>query len=153
MVDMKSKRLILVTQYPGGCGEMPGLTLIPSSVSYYLNNASPSCSSNDGTTSTAQSGFESPQELMVHEQLRDDDLNNSALMQSSCHSSAEPAMEVTEILASLQDIPSYGFDCDDLIKACRILSHGDGRRFRSLLSLPPNLRNDWLLMMIKASND
>ncbi|CAN6374374.1 unnamed protein product [Urochloa humidicola] len=140
MVNMKSKTLSMVTQYSGGCRYIP--TLIPSNVSYYFNYYPSSCS--DDGMSTGQSRIESPPNL------RDNDANNTA-MQSSCQTSAEPAVEAAEILAAHQELPSYGLDRDDLLKAYRILSQGDGHRFRSLSMLPKNLRKDWLLMEIKAS--
>ncbi|CAD6254443.1 unnamed protein product [Miscanthus lutarioriparius] len=54
------------------------------------------------------------------------------------------------ILAVLQEIP--GLDRDDMMKAYRSLPHDDsGRRFRSLMGLPMDLRKDWVLMEVKAS--
>ena len=58
--------------------------------------------------------------------------------------------EETTILAVLQEIP--GLAREDMLKAYSILSHdSNGRRFRSLLGLPVDLRKDWLLMEIKSS--
>ena len=53
-------------------------------------------------------------------------------------------------MAALQEIPRL--DRDDMLKAYRILTHDDsGRRFRSLMGLPMDLRKDCVLMEIKAS--
>ena len=60
-------------------------------------------------------------------------------------------MEASVILAALQEIPNYGMDRDDMLKAYSILSCDNGWRFRYLLGLPKNLRKDWLLMEIKAT--
>ncbi|CAN6380746.1 unnamed protein product [Urochloa humidicola] len=148
MVDMKSKTLRLATQSLGGFWAMHGDALIPSSLSDYLNSCS-SCNSN--VTSTGQSHIEKPQMAIVDEQVGEDyDANNLAL-QSSCQPSAEPTVQASEILAALQEIPTYGLD-DDMLKAAhRFLSHGNGHRFRCLLRQMTNLRKDWLLMEIKAS--
>ncbi|CAO2153002.1 unnamed protein product [Urochloa humidicola] len=147
MVDMKSKTLRSATPNFREFWWTHGCTLIPSSLPYYLNS-SPSCITN--VTSTSQSHIEKPQMVSVDEQARDHDANNLA-MQSSCQSSVDPAVQASEILAALQEIPTYGLD-DDMLKATyRILGHGNGYRFRSLLRLPMNLRKDWLLMEIKAS--
>ncbi|KAF8711092.1 hypothetical protein HU200_029098 [Digitaria exilis] len=89
----------------------------------------------------------------TYDQMVADEAGDS-ILQSSCETklSVEPAVKASEILAVLQEIPSYGLDRDDMLKtAYRVLNHGDGHRFRSLLSLPTDLRKPWLLMEIKAS--
>ena len=66
----------------------------------------------------------------------------------SCGSPAETATtQLSAISAALQEIPSYGMDRDDKLKAYSILSRDNGRRLGSLLGIP---RKDWLLMQIKA---
>ncbi|TVU26642.1 hypothetical protein EJB05_29196, partial [Eragrostis curvula] len=72
-------------------------------------------------------------------------------LQSSCKMFVDPAMQVSEVLMVFQEIPSYGLAHDDTLKAYSILSHDNGRRFKTLLKLPKSLRKDWLLMEIKAS--
>ena len=62
---------------------------------------------------------------------------------------AEPSEQASEFLEAFLEISRYGLDGDELLKAYRILSHDNGRRFRSLLRLPKDLRKDWLLMEIK----
>jgi hypothetical protein len=94
----------------------------------------------------------SPPVVVVDEPHTSDDAATASSAPSiSCKSSPEPAMEASAILAALQEIPSYGMDRDDMLKAYSILSCDDGRRFGSLLGLPKNLRKDWLLMEIKAT--
>ncbi|CAL4982229.1 unnamed protein product [Urochloa decumbens] len=148
-VDMKSKTLRSATQNFRGSWGTHGRTLIPSSLSYYLNS-SPSCISN--VNLMGQSHIEKPQMAMVDEQVRDYDVDNLT-MQSSCQPSTEPAVQASEILAALEEIPTYGLDDDMLKAAYRILRRDDGRRFRSLLSVPMNLMKDWLLMEIETSED
>ncbi|RCV37306.1 hypothetical protein SETIT_8G052100v2 [Setaria italica] len=141
-VDTRSKTIQSVSKYPGG--RFLGRALIPSSISYYLNSY-PICSSDGTSTSLGQTS------QMDIEKLRAYDSRNS-MLQSSCKSFAKPAVEASEILAALQDIPSYGLDRDDMLKAYSILSNDNGLRLRSLLGLPLNLRKDWLLMEIKAGD-
>jgi hypothetical protein len=52
---------------------------------------------------------------------------------------------------ALQEIPSYGLGPEE-VKAYTILSSDNGRRLRSLLRLPKDLRKDWSLMEIKAAD-
>ena len=61
-------------------------------------------------------------------------------------------MQASEIFEAFQEIPSYGLDHDE-VKVYIILSRDNCRRFKSLLRLLTNLRKDWLLMEIKASED
>ena len=63
----------------------------------------------------------------------------------------EPSKQASELLEAFLEISWYGLDGDELLKAYRILSHDNGCQFRSLLRLPKDLRKDWLLMEIKAS--
>jgi hypothetical protein len=93
-----------------------------------------------------------PVAVVVDEQplLGENDARNPTLEPSS--SFAEPSEQASEFLEAFLEISRYGLDGDEL-KAYRILSHDNGRRFRSLLRLPENLRKDWLLMEIKASPD
>ncbi|CAL4994947.1 unnamed protein product [Urochloa decumbens] len=142
MVDMGRKTIQSFSCHPKA---LHGY-LVPSNVSYYLNSCPTSNSSN---TKGAQSKVDAERSL-----VGDDDAGNSILLKSSCMSSGEPAVQASEMLAALQEIPSYGLGRDDMLKAAyRILCHGNGRGFGTLLSLPPNLRKDWLLMEIKASED
>ncbi|RLM68863.1 hypothetical protein C2845_PM17G12410 [Panicum miliaceum] len=59
-------------------------------------------------------------------------------------------MLLSAISAVLQEIPSYGMDRDDMLRAYSILGQDNGCRLGSLLGIPKNLRKDWLLMHIKA---
>ncbi|CAL4994944.1 unnamed protein product [Urochloa decumbens] len=127
MVDMKRKTIRLASCYPEECWDTTS-NLIPSNVSYYLNN-------------TSYSKGES--------KISDDDTSN-VMLQSSCKLSEEPVEQESEILAALQEI----LDRDDMLKAIyRILCHGNDRRLGTLLSLQKNMRKDWLLMEMKASED
>ncbi|CAN6362418.1 unnamed protein product [Urochloa humidicola] len=144
MVDTRRKTIQLVSRYPAG-GWLPGRALVPSSVSDYLNSH-PTRSSDGTSTGQGQT------RLMDIEELRDDDYSRSLMVQHSRESSLEPSVQASEILAVLQDIPRYRLCRDDMLKAYSILSHGNGRRFRSLLGLPFNLRKDWLLLEIKGAD-
>ncbi|TVU26643.1 hypothetical protein EJB05_29197, partial [Eragrostis curvula] len=64
------------------------------------------------------------------------------------HVSEEISLE-KKVLMVLEDIPDLARD--DMLKAFSILIYDSGRRFRSLLELPKNLRKDWLLIEVKAS--
>ncbi|CAL4994954.1 unnamed protein product [Urochloa decumbens] len=144
IVDMRRKTIQSVSRYAGE-DWLPGRALIPSGVSYYLNSH-PTCSSNHGTSMGRGHTCQ-----MDIEELRDDNSRN-LMLQSSREPSLEPSVQAPEILAVLQEIPSYGLCRDDMLKAYSILSHGNGGRFRSLLGLPLNLRKDWLLVEIKGSD-
>jgi hypothetical protein len=65
-------------------------------------------------------------------------------------SKSKSATPEERILAALQEIPHLARE--DMLKAYSILCHdSNGRRFRSLLGLPVNLKKDRLLMEIKAT--
>ncbi|KAF8731021.1 hypothetical protein HU200_016901 [Digitaria exilis] len=82
------------------------------------------------------------------DEARKNDAGNSA--PSSRKSLPEPGMQASDILAGFQEVPSYGLDRDDMLKAYNILGLDNGRRISCLLGLPKNMRKDWLLMEIKS---
>ncbi|CAN6374384.1 unnamed protein product [Urochloa humidicola] len=140
LVDMKSKTLRSVYRYDKGMGSFRGRIFLASSLSGNFNS-SPTCS--DGASSVSKSNMGSVEELLpliiVNEQkLKDVD--------SSCKLSSREEV----ILAALQEIPRLALE--DMLKAYSILNHdSNGRRFKSLLGLPMNLRKEWLLVEIKTS--
>jgi hypothetical protein len=149
MVNTRSKTIHSVSRYEDGLWHR-GDGLIPSNVSYFFNSYLGSGS--DATfTGQRQEDIERPPPVIVDEQLKteDDDGSNSTKLVASF---TESSVQASEIFEAFQEIPSYGLDHDEL-KVYRILSHDNCRRFRSLLRLPKNLRKDWLLMEIKASED
>ncbi|KAJ1274667.1 hypothetical protein BS78_05G079200 [Paspalum vaginatum] len=140
MVDMRRKTIRSISRAEDVLPEgMPTDTLVPSVVSDYFN----SCSRVDIDKLEVVVGDDD-------NRLGDGDASN-ATQRSSCEALGEPCVQASEILAALQEIPSYGLGRDELIKAYSVLSNDNGRRFRSLLSLPMTLRKEWLLMEIKAS--
>jgi hypothetical protein len=129
--------------------------LIPSSVSYFFNSYP--CSGSYGTlTGQRKKGIERPPSDIVDEELirakrRCSSITtNPTLQPASC---AEPSVQASEIFEAFQEIPSYGLDHDEIIKAYSILSRDNCRRFRSFIRLPKNVRKDWLLMEIKANEE
>ncbi|KAF8711118.1 hypothetical protein HU200_029124 [Digitaria exilis] len=64
--------------------------------------------------------------------------------------SPELVMQVSVILDALQEISSYRWNHDDMLKAYKILSKYDSHSFRALLELPKNIRKDRLLLAIKG---
>ncbi|PAN41463.1 hypothetical protein PAHAL_8G045900 [Panicum hallii] len=139
LVDTRSKTIRSVRRYDQGRGYFRGRIFLPSGLSDYFNS-SPRCS--DGAASSVSKSRSTMFIVNEEEELRDDggrDLEAAA---------ASP--EETTILAVLGEIP--GLAREDMLKAYSILSHdSNGRRFRSLLGLPVNLRKEWLLMEIKTS--
>ncbi|CAN6374372.1 unnamed protein product [Urochloa humidicola] len=151
MVNTRSKSIQSFSCHPKAlqgydtCG-----VLVPSNVSYYLNPC-PTSSSNSSPNSMGAERKVDAERSPVR-RVGNDDAGNSILLQPSSKLSGEPTVQASEILAALQEIPSYGLDRDNMLQAIyRILCHGNGRKFGTLLSLPPNLRKDWLLTEIKAS--
>ncbi|CAM0146228.1 unnamed protein product [Urochloa decumbens] len=139
LVDMKSKTVRSVYRYDKGMGFFHGRIFIPSSLSGYFSS-SPSCG--DCASSVSKSNMssdESPPLVIVNEhQLIEDATKLKA------------ASPEETILATLQEIP--GLAREDMLKAYSILNHdSNGRRFKSLLGLPMNLRKEWLLIEIKTS--
>ncbi|GJN07342.1 hypothetical protein PR202_ga25166 [Eleusine coracana subsp. coracana] len=119
----------------------PGNFFLPSKVSYYLNSCPGSSSS------SSQIDIIEPPSLSI----RNEEKTSNA--KPGCKTtSADPgsSMHASEILEALQEISSYDMPGDDTRKAISILSRGNGRRFRSYLGIPKNLRQDWLLMEINA---
>ncbi|CAL4994955.1 unnamed protein product [Urochloa decumbens] len=149
MVDMRSKTIRSVSHYPGELWMTPMETLVPSNVSYYLNSYG-----DDGGTSMGQRqvDIETQPVAIIDGQLTRSEASNNPMLHSCGKSSEEPnVVQVSEIYEALEEIPSYGLDNDDMLKAYTILSVNKGRRFRSFLRLPLNLRKEWLLMEIKDS--
>ncbi|TVU03785.1 hypothetical protein EJB05_50662, partial [Eragrostis curvula] len=144
MVDMRSKLLQSVYSYPTRPSEhrYPGKLFLPSKVSYYLNSKNPVINS--------QIEIE-PQPVAILDNQLKYDASNSKLLPSGCNTSSEPEMHASEILAALQEISSYGLECDGTRKAISLLSQANGRRFKSYLGIPKKLRKDWLLMEINAN--
>ncbi|CAL4985610.1 unnamed protein product [Urochloa decumbens] len=138
LVDMKSKTLRSVCRYDGR-SFTHGRIFLPSSVSDYFNS-SPSCSDAAATSSVGKRSMDSePPPLVIANQQFIDSTSNS-----------KAASPEKTILAALRKVP--GLAREDVLKAYSILSHdSNGRRFRSLLGLPVNMRKDWLLMEIKSS--
>ncbi|CAN6362420.1 unnamed protein product [Urochloa humidicola] len=135
---MKRKTLRSVCRYDGR-SFIPGRIYLPSSVSDYFNSC-PSCSDNAAATSESKRSMDSerPPLVIANQQLIDNTRNSKA-------ASPEEA-----IMGVLQEVP--GLSREDVLKAYSILSHDPiGRRLRSLLGLPVNMRKDWLLMEIKTS--
>nr|CAB3491122.1 unnamed protein product [Digitaria exilis] len=145
VVDMRSKTLTSVVCDPEGVSYYH---LMPSRVSSYFNSE-PSSSMSDPALARLINRTSKKIKLEINNTLE-------PVVRPACESSSE-LMETTradsreaKILAALQEIP--GLDRDDMLKAYRILTHDDsGRRFRSLMGLPMNLRKDYMLMDIKAS--
>ncbi|CAN6170671.1 unnamed protein product [Urochloa humidicola] len=120
--------------------------LIPSKVSDFFNTY-PDGGRSDDATLTGQSQVDiemSPSVVVDHVQPKD---SKSTLQPADRYVQA-----TSDISEALQEIPRYGLGPDE-VKAYRILSSNNGRRLRSLLRLPKNLRKDWLLIEIKASED
>jgi hypothetical protein len=92
-----------------------------------------------------------PPAVVFDEQLivRDDDSSNPMLQPSSFAEFAS-VQALLEMFEALQEIPSYGLGPDE-VKAYRVLNSDNGRRLRSLLRLPKDMKKNWLLMEIKAS--
>jgi hypothetical protein len=137
MVDMKSKTLRSVFRYTEGWRYSSRWDRhFPSGISKYFNSK-PSTGQPPGPAAQA----EAMQNLMSSR------IKNKVQAIDDTTQAASPE---AAILAALQEIP--GLDRDDMMKAYRILTHDDsGRRLRSLMGLPMDLRKDWVLMEIKAS--
>ncbi|TVU26174.1 hypothetical protein EJB05_28710, partial [Eragrostis curvula] len=154
MVDIRRKSLRSVFRYPKGRWYIDRQLLRPSRVSEYFNRSRPS---NDGPNPAQP--HPTPPSLTTESGLGINEKqtkSNTESVQSSSKSSQAPmliskaASPEAMILAALKEIP--GLARDDTLKAYRILTHDDsGRRFRSLMALPMDLRMDYLLMEIKAS--
>ncbi|CAM0146226.1 unnamed protein product [Urochloa decumbens] len=134
LVDMKSKTIRSVYRY-GRQSFLNGV--LPSSVSHYFNS-SPSCRDDAASSvSTRRMDSEVPTLGIANQQLTDNTRNSKA------------ASPEETILAVLQEVP--GLSREEVLKAYSIISQdSSGRRFRSLLGLPLNMRKDWLLMEIKS---
>ncbi|KAL6658422.1 hypothetical protein ACP70R_004008 [Stipagrostis hirtigluma subsp. patula] len=150
MVDMRSKTLRSVSRYPGGRWNVARETLIPCRVSYYFNPC-PSGSSDGTMAGKGQVDIEPPPVALVDDELLTRNDGSNSTLKSCCKVSGEPAVKASAILAAFKEVPSYGLASDDMVKAYSILSNDNGRRIKSLLRLPMNLRKDWLLMEIKCS--
>ncbi|CAO2143443.1 unnamed protein product [Urochloa humidicola] len=136
MVDMKSKTLRSVYRY-GGRSFINERIFLPSSVSHYFNS-SPSCSYAASSMSRRRLDSEVPLLVIANQNLTDNTRNSKA------------ASPEETILVVLQEVP--GLSREEVLKAYSILSlDSNGRRFKSLLGLPVNMRKDWLLMEIKSS--
>jgi hypothetical protein len=110
--------------------------LIPSNVSYFFNTL----------TGQIQIADERPPAVVADKQLiiRDDDSSN-LMLQPSSFAELASVQALLEMFEALQEIPSYALAGPDEVKAYRILNCDNGRRLRSLLRLPKDLRKDWLL--------
>ncbi|CAO2145759.1 unnamed protein product [Urochloa humidicola] len=147
-VDTRKKALLSVSCHTGG----PWITiygeLLPSKISCYFGSI-PRISNGASSWTEGHMDFIPSSPIVVIEEVLTNDAGNSAW--SSCKLSDEPALQGSEFLEAFLEISRYGFNRDYILKAYSILSDDNGRRFRSLLGLPKNLRKDWLLMEIKAS--
>ncbi|KAJ1256510.1 hypothetical protein BS78_K012500 [Paspalum vaginatum] len=111
--------------------------ILPTRVSYYLDSNPCSGKSESSVTKGPVDMIPSPV------------VGDSA--EASSMEFVEPGLQLSAILAVFQEIACYGLDRDDMLKACSILRQDYGRRFRSLLRVPKNLRKDWLLTEINAT--
>ncbi|TVU26560.1 hypothetical protein EJB05_29113, partial [Eragrostis curvula] len=134
-VDMMRKTVQLVSQCPGG----EHLFGRPSRVSYYFNSCQ-SKSSDDTSNGRSQANIEQPPVVTDDEQL--------TLLQSSSNSSVGPALQASEILVALEEIPSYSLARADQLKTYTMTMAAVPNA-----STAPNEveRKDWLLMDIKDS--
>ncbi|CAL4994956.1 unnamed protein product [Urochloa decumbens] len=145
LVDIRKKAIKSVSRHSDGQFLTGMEQLLPSRVSCYLDS-NPS-SSNHASSSEEGHIEQIPLSPMV---VVDDGSSALCSWKSSPKSST---MQLSKVLAAFEEIQSYGFDPDDMLKAYNILSQHNGRRFRSLLGLPNNLRTDWLLMEVKATEN
>ncbi|CAL4995035.1 unnamed protein product [Urochloa decumbens] len=148
LVDIKRKAIKSVCRHSDGRLLTDVGQLLPSRVSCYLD-------SNQRSSNRVSSAGEGHMDMIpsspivVIDEPRANDAGSSAL--SSCKSSPKPSiMQLSMVLAAFLEIQSYDLDQDDISKAYTILSH-DGRRLKSFLGLPNNLRKDWILVEIKAT--
>ncbi|CAL4995215.1 unnamed protein product [Urochloa decumbens] len=152
MIDMRSKTIQSIFRYPEDVYSsqdlIPGKDLIPSRISNYFN-------SEQGSSNEPDPALEELNPTSKRIKLRTSNILE-LVVQPPCESSSEPmqgtkaASPEAMILAALEEIP--GLDRDDLLKAYRILGHDhSGRRFRLLMGLRMDLRKDFVLMDIKAS--
>ncbi|TVU26639.1 hypothetical protein EJB05_29193, partial [Eragrostis curvula] len=148
MLDLRSKALLSACcrSNNGGYGYGYGKNVIPSRISDYFNPCPGSNRSNGCSSSKTENHID-----MVAPPVEESRGNNDISIQESRKAVVDAAMKASEVLEVFQEIPSYGFNHDDVLKAIRILSHDSGRRFKSLLELPKSMRKDWLFMEIKAS--
>jgi hypothetical protein len=145
MVNMRSKTIHSVSRHEQEVGyRYTQDKLIPSNLSYFFNTL----------TRQIQMDHERPSADVVEEQLitRDDD-SSSPTLQPSSFAEVASVQTLLEMFEALRDIPSYGLGPDE-VKAYRILtsSDDDGRRLTFLSRLPKDLRKDWLLMEIEATD-
>jgi hypothetical protein len=145
MVNMRSKTIHSVSRHEQEVGyRYTRDKLIPSNLSYFFNTL----------TRQIQMDRERPSADVVEEQLitRDDD-SSSPTLQPSSFAEVASVQTLLEMFEALRDIPSYGLGPDE-VKAYRILtsSDDDGRRLTFLSRLPKDLRKDWLLMEIEATD-
>ncbi|KAJ1262069.1 hypothetical protein BS78_09G079100 [Paspalum vaginatum] len=149
LVDTRRKAILSVARQPDSIFVFEHI--LPSRVSYHLNS-NPSSSGNKCSSSVkkCQMGVIPSSPGVAVDEPAGNDVGDSA-PSSSINKSAEPDLQGSAILEAFQDIPSYDFDRDDMLKAYIILSQDNGRRLTSLVRLPKNLRKDWLSMEIKAT--
>ncbi|TVU00903.1 hypothetical protein EJB05_53634, partial [Eragrostis curvula] len=146
MLDLRSKSLLSSCRCPNrnrGYGRSIDRYMIITGISDYFNMYP----SSNGSSSVSRShlNFVAP----PAKKMRANTDERSG--QSFCKTPEDPPIQVSEILKVLQEIPCYGLVHGDMLKVISILSHDNGRRFKSLLNIPMSLRKNWLLMEIKAS--
>ncbi|RLM69972.1 hypothetical protein C2845_PM17G12390 [Panicum miliaceum] len=151
LVDTRRPALLSVSCIPNGGWLCHHGDVVPSRVSYYLDPSKPSSSGNSASPSRKGHTDMIPSPVVADE-MQTDDAGGSE-ERPSCRSPAEAATQLPAISAALQEIPSYGMDRDDMLKAYNILSQDNGRRLGSLLGIPKDLRKDWLLMQIKSRGE
>ncbi|CAM0146225.1 unnamed protein product [Urochloa decumbens] len=136
LVDTRSKTIRSVYRY-GGQSCFNERIFLPSSVSHYFNSSTSGSDAAASSVGKRSMGSEPSPLSLVNKQLTNNLRNLKAVSPEE------------KILATLQEVP--GLSREEVLKAYSILNHdSNGRRFRSLLGLPVNMRKDWLLMEIKS---
>ncbi|CAL4995034.1 unnamed protein product [Urochloa decumbens] len=148
--DTRRKALLSVSRRTDGPWIIIYGELLPSRVSCYFDS-SPRISNGASSWTDGHMDMIPSSPVAVIDETLINEAGNSA--GSSSKLTLEPAMQESAFMAAFLEIPRYGLERDNMLKAYGILSDDNGRRFRSLLRLPKNLRKDWLLMEIKASKD
>lgn len=138
LVDIRRKSILSVDCHSDELGRLAYRQLHPSMVSSYLD---PNPSSRNDASSSKEGYVDMIPSLpmdVVDEPRQNDARGNSA--RPSLESSPKPGMEAQAIFAGFQEIPSYGLDHEDMLKAYNILSLDNGRCLTSLLGIPKNMR-------------
>lgn len=143
MLDLRRKTIVSTCHSGDGGYEYPYNSIFPSKLSDYFNPYPTSVSSRNGSSSDTVAPPVTEVQGSNDGRIRD--------THGPCKILADAVVQVSDVLAVLQEIPTYGFTHQDMVKAVSILSRDNGRRFKSILELPVSMRRDWLLMEIKTS--